>query len=301
MDSGPAPGWAPRAGIEVRVGLSTLLGRDERPGEIPGLGPVTADVARTAVAAQRRGAEWRFGVVNDAGYLLLAGVTRRRPHLPNPDRDADRGRVRGGIVERHVSAALLTELAAGAAPGGEWAGVIADIAAQYALREQLRAALDNKPGARFARGALARHVQIRDRYCCHMGCERPAASAELDHTRDHAAGGPTTTANIDPNCERHHWYKTALGWRLRQPEAGVFEWTSPLRRVYRTRPEPIRPELPEPLPRDPAPDLDRGVEQRFDPKDWQPDLPILDRPLKKPEPPPPRPPPPLPDDEPPPF
>ena len=63
----------PSPGIEIRVGLATLLGRDDRPGEIPGLGQVTAEVARTAVAAQRRGAEWRFAIVDDEGYLLLAG------------------------------------------------------------------------------------------------------------------------------------------------------------------------------------------------------------------------------------
>ena len=46
------------AGVEVRVGLATLLGLDERPGEIPGLGPVLPGVARDLVARQQRGAEW---------------------------------------------------------------------------------------------------------------------------------------------------------------------------------------------------------------------------------------------------
>ena len=296
-DEPPAvPESAPRAGLEIRVGLATLLGRDQRPGEIPGLGPVTADVARTAVAAQRRGAEWRFGIVDDDGYLLLAGVTRCRPRIPGSDPAP--GRVQGGIVELHVPAALLDELAFDRPACGEWAGVVADLAGQSARRDQLQAPLDAKPGARFARGALARHVQVRDRNCCHPGCQSPAAAAELDHTHDHAAGGPTTRANIEPGCERHHWYKTALGWRLRQPEPGVFEWTSPLRRVYRTRGEPIRPELPEPVPADHGIDggLVRGrdAEPGFDPEDWQPDLAILHRARERHEPPPARPPPPHP-------
>jgi hypothetical protein len=185
--------------------LATLLGRDDRPGEIPGLGPVTAETARTAVAAQRRGAEWRYAIVDDQGYLLLAGVTCRRP-APGRGRDVEPGPVRGGIVELHLPVALLTELAADPAACGQWAAVIADLAAQHARRKQLLAALDATPAARFARGPLARHIQVRDRCCCHPGCTRPAA------------GGPTTTANIDPSCTRHHWYKTALGWRLRQPE-----------------------------------------------------------------------------------
>ena len=218
-------------------------------------------------------------------------MTRRRPDLGR-GRDVEPGRVRGGIVELHVPAALLTELAADAPACGEWAGVVADLAGWYARRKQLLAALDNKPAARFARGALARHVQVRDRCCCHMGCLWPAVTAELDHTHDHAAGGPTTRANIDPNCARHHWYKTALGWRLRQPEPGNYEWTSPLGRIYRTRGEPIRPDLPEPRPDDPTP----GPQPV--PNYWYPDGPILKRLLKPPEPPPPKP---LPDDDPPPF
>ena len=284
---------AARSGIEIRVGLATLLGRDERPGEIPGLGPVLADVARTAVAAQRRGAEWRFAIVDEQGYLLLAGLTRRRPHHPDPKSDPNPdpqplpAPVRGGIVELHLSETLLAELAADPASCGQWAGVVADIAGQYARREQLVAALDGKPHARFARGALARHIQVRDRTCTHPGCTRPATEAELDHTHDHAAGGPTTAANIGPGCTRHHWFKTALGWRLRQPRAGHYEWTSPLGHSYQTRGEPVRPDLPDPLPRprDPEP-----PDPTFDPGDWQPDLPILYRPLIHREPP--RPPPP---------
>jgi hypothetical protein len=107
-------------------------------------------------------------------------------------------------VELHLPVALLTELAADPAASGEWAGVIADVAAQYARRKQLLAGLDAKPNTQFARGPLARHVQVRDRCCCHPGCARPAVAAELDHTHDYAAGGPTTRANIDPHCARHH-------------------------------------------------------------------------------------------------
>jgi hypothetical protein len=213
------------------------------------------------------------------------GPRPRRRARPGPRRN--RGAAPAG--------ALLTELAADPAAGGQWAAVIADLAAQHARRKQLLAALDANPGARFARGALARHIQVRDRRCCHPGCTRPAAAPDLDHTRDHAAGGPTTTANIDPNCTRHHWYKTALGWQLRQPEPGLCEWTSPLGQVYRTRGQPVRPDLPEPLPAGPRPG------PRPDPDYCYPDGPTLRRPPKLPEPPPPRPPPRPPDDDPPPF
>ncbi|MDQ2709095.1 MAG: hypothetical protein M3Z25_16310 [Actinomycetota bacterium] len=148
----------------------------------------------------------------------------------------------GGVVEIHVPAALLDELTAASA-GGPWTGVVADIAAQYADRENMLARLDTQPGDRYARDALARHVQVRDRTRCHVGCRRPARKSDLDHTWDHGSGGRTTQGNIDPCCPRHHLYKHELGWRLRQPEPGHFEWTSPLGRQYRTRGEPISPPL----------------------------------------------------------
>jgi hypothetical protein len=73
---------ATREGIEIRVGLATLAGLDDRPAEIPGLGPIGAHLARDAVNAQRRGAPWRFAIVDTDGHLLLAGPLRRRPRGP---------------------------------------------------------------------------------------------------------------------------------------------------------------------------------------------------------------------------
>ena len=289
----PDPGAVERAGIEIRVGLATLLGLDEQPGEIPGLGPVLADVARTVVAAQVRGAEWRFAVTDAEGYLLLAGVTRRRPRFPRSPGASDETSPprRGGIVELQLPAAQLRELVAAGQIAPAWAGVVADIAAHYARRDELLATLDHRPGDRFPHAALARHIQIRDRTCTHMGCRRPARRCDLDHTHDHARGGPTVQANLGPDCKRHHWFKHELGWRLTQPEPGIFEWTSPLGQVYRTRGEPITPPLPDPQPRPDEPP-DTGYASYTGP--------ILR--LPPPEPPTePRPPPPVDPDEPPPF
>ena len=65
-------------GVEVRVGLSTLLGRDRHPGEIPGWGPVTAETA-CALAADQHTAPWHYAITDSEGRLILAGITRRRP------------------------------------------------------------------------------------------------------------------------------------------------------------------------------------------------------------------------------
>ncbi|MDT4923207.1 MAG: hypothetical protein QOG01_920, partial [Pseudonocardiales bacterium] len=71
----PVPSYAvARRGVQVRVGLATLLGRDEQPGELPGWGTITAAVARTIAARQQR-SEWRYAILDDAGRLLFDGLT----------------------------------------------------------------------------------------------------------------------------------------------------------------------------------------------------------------------------------
>ncbi len=282
---------ARRVGVEVRVELSTLLGRDRYPGEVAGWGPVTAEVACSIVTAQRA-AEWRYALTDPAGQLLLAGITRRRSR--NTASASGLPPCRGGIVELHLPAALLTELTANRGACGEWAGVVADIAAQYTQHLQGGGPGSDRqdPAARFAGAVLRRHVQIRDRACVYPGCRASARSADLDHTVDHTDGGPTTSTNSGPLCRHDHRLKHVGRWRLHQPAAGHFTWTSPLGRTYHTQPPPITNELSEPRPRPdhldcssyPIPDDDR---------------PIMERPPPQPDPPPP-PAPPGPD-EPPPF
>jgi hypothetical protein len=290
------PGTAPlarRVGVEVRVGLSTLLGRDEHPGEVAGWGPVPAGIARTMVTAHRA-AQGRYAITDPTGQLLLAGITRRRSHHPVPaDTVGPLPPCQGGIVELQLPATLLTELATDPETCGEWAGVIADLAAQYTRYTQdgWRGLDAQDPTARFAGAALRRHVQIRDRSCVYRGCRASAHSADLDHTRDHTLGGPTTEINSGPLCRHDHQLKTAGRWQLHQPKPGHFTWISPLGRTYHTKPPPITHNLPDPRPRHADP--------------YQPSLlmyddgrPILERPPPRSDPPPSTPPDP---DEPPPF
>ncbi len=232
-----------RVGIEVRVALSTLLGHDEQPGEIPGLGPVPASHARAVVARQHR-AEWRYAITDDIGRLLFDGVTRRRPT----------GRATtgppGGIVELQVPAALLATLTNSGEDAGpavaRWAGLLADIARRY--RERDGRDLDAHPDDRLPRAALRRHTQIRDRTCVGIGCRHRPARCDQDHTVDHRHGGPTVAADLAPLCRHDHTLKGQAGWTLRQPSPGTFLWTSPLGGRYPVRPEPVLPPLPDPCP-----------------------------------------------------
>jgi hypothetical protein len=65
--------------VDLRIDLTTLTELDEQPGEIPGFGPVIADIARQV--AEQRHAEWRWHVV-DQHEIVAEGTTRRRPTRP---------------------------------------------------------------------------------------------------------------------------------------------------------------------------------------------------------------------------
>jgi hypothetical protein len=81
--AGPELDWArlgepPAARVDVIVALSTLLGLDETPGELPGHGPVTADHAR--VIAHTAGSTWRRLVVDPVdGSLAELTTTSYQP------------------------------------------------------------------------------------------------------------------------------------------------------------------------------------------------------------------------------
>ena len=308
-----------RVGVEVRVGLSTLLGHDQHPGEVAGLGPVPAGHAREIVARQRR-AEWRYAITDRDGRLLFDGITRRRPL------DLSFTGPAGGIVELHIRAESLPELVAETVGSLErtvaaWATVVADIARRYTDRDQHdrdrpdkpnrdepdrdkpdkpdgaqrdgRPELDAHPDERLPRTALRRHVQIRDRTCVGPGCRRRSRRCDQDHTIAYQKGGKTVAADLGPLCRHDHVLKTDGGWALQQPEPGRFVWTTALTARHEVRPEPVQPPLPEPCP---AP-ADAGHDE---PPPAAPEtLEVWTPTPKPPRPPPPQPPPSHPDEQPP--
>lgn len=64
--------------VDIRVDLSTLAGLDERSAEIPGMGPVIADIARQVADRQHR-TPWQCVVTDDDGRVVDIVTTRRRP------------------------------------------------------------------------------------------------------------------------------------------------------------------------------------------------------------------------------
>jgi hypothetical protein len=70
---------AGRGVVDLRIDLTTLAGLNDHPAEVPGWGPLIADVARRMIDDHAR-AEWRVTVTDtDTGIPVWTGVTRRRP------------------------------------------------------------------------------------------------------------------------------------------------------------------------------------------------------------------------------
>ena len=63
---------------------------------------------------------------------------------------------------------------------------------------------------RFAPTVLAKAIMFRDGVCEAPGCLKPADRCDLDH-RQPWPDGPTSGANLQPLCRKHH---TAKGFGL---------------------------------------------------------------------------------------
>ncbi|GAA5165618.1 hypothetical protein GCM10023321_55840 [Pseudonocardia eucalypti] len=226
-----------RPGADVVLELGTLIGADQRPGELPELrGAIPGHVARTEALAQRRG-QWIVAVCDHQGYLLCCETLRARPAGATD-------RYRGGTVELRMTLTQLERWLHDPPPGFE--KLIAEIAARYRAWRQRAADLNAQLDRRFPTAGLRRWIETRDQTCLGPGgCGRPARQSDIDHTRDVQHGGKTLHINLSPQCGHDHLLKTEGGWTLHQPEPGVLVWRSPLGQTYRTRADPLIDPPPE--------------------------------------------------------
>lgn len=249
VDDAPPTRGLRQGTVEVRLRLSTALGLDDLPARIPGWGVILAHTAGSILCA-RRDAEWRIVVTDDQGRLLHVLLTRRRPRGPCRARRGQRtGR---GIVELQVPATLLAALVPSCHP--DWAGLIAEAQDRLATlppdgtSPDRFATAPDAAARRRLRAELDRWVRVRDRFCVGLGCRRPAATCDLDHTRGWAFGGPSAAWNLGALCRHSHRAKHEGGWRLVQPEPGSFLWSSRAGVTYMAEARRVTEPLPAPLP-----------------------------------------------------
>ncbi|GII30877.1 hypothetical protein Pmi06nite_43190 [Planotetraspora mira] len=247
---------AGRAVREIRVELTTLLGLDEHPAEVPGWGIIHAGLAREMVSGMLAG-EWRFAVCTDDGRLLYSGITHHRPcaAAERPSRDIRQS----GIVELQITRSRLIDIAEGDGFLGVWTSLVTELAHRTrrhlqetsdAARSSTDISADHKSSRRRAGAVLRRYVQMRGRCCSWPGCRMPATRTDQDHAANWADGGSTTEDNLHLACRHDHRAKHDGGWRVTMPDPGLILWSSPLGHSYPTRLPPIMFGTLSPQPRD---------------------------------------------------
>ena len=83
---------------------------------------------------------------------------------------------------------------------------------------------------------LRRALRSRDETCRMVGCDRRAASCDIDHTTAWQHGGSTSVDNLAHLCRSHHRLKHHTDWAMTQRGGGIIDWTSPTGRVHTTAP-----------------------------------------------------------------
>jgi hypothetical protein len=200
---GPATEIEPRpltGHINLTVPLRDLAGFGDGPGQLAGFGPITGSTARHLAnsALGQPGVRWCVTVTNDAGQAVGHGCAKRI----QPTNDLACG----------CFTVTLTALAGAAC-------------------DHTRESPHYRPPP-----SLRHHIQIRNTCCTAPGCRMAASVCDDDHSTPFGQGGRTCECNLGPLCRHHHRVKQDKGWRLTQPEPGVFVWNTPSGRFYITGP-----------------------------------------------------------------
>jgi hypothetical protein len=178
-----------------------LAGFADGPGQLAGFGPITGSTARqlTNSSLDQPGVRWCVTVTNDQGQAVGHGcATRSQP-------------------------------AAGTESG--WRFTVTLTALADPVCDHTRESPHYRPPP-----SLRHLIQIRNTCCTAPGCRMAASACDDDHSVPFGQGGRTCECNLGPLCRHHHRVKQAQGWRLTQPEPGVFVWDTPSGRSYTTGP-----------------------------------------------------------------
>jgi len=240
--SGPGPGSGIPAGFAGRnhltIPVATLLGLADRPGEIPGLGPVDPWLARDLAAASAANPKtsWCLTMTDARGRATghacarpePASQVKKRTHPPPGGTDPP------GFT--------LTRIGAGPPGGyGTWrftTGIPGQRAWIFTIDPIPAGDCDHRYQASgHDPGVRLRHLTtIRHATCTGPMCERPSGRADFEHNIPYEQGGRTCLCNTGPKCRHEHRLKQDPRWQVEQHPDGSFTWTTPSGRQYTTGP-----------------------------------------------------------------
>ena len=244
--AGPAGGARPGgfAGkVTLTIPAATLLEQAERPGEIPGIGPIDPALARDLAdaAAQHPKTTWCVTVTDQDGHAVGHGCARPGPKNrrtragPGPP-------ARNGAGNRDGPGFSLTATSQDGPRGGYGTWRLTTPGDGPDLIITLDPVTTQDCDHRFeARGhdpgVKLRHLsQIRHATCTGPVCRRPASQSDFEHNTPYEAGGRTCLCNTGPKCRHDHRLKQHPRWHADQLPDGTFRWTTPSGRSYDTEP-----------------------------------------------------------------
>ena len=238
-DQAAAGGQGPAAfaaTINLTIPLATLLDLADRPGEIPGIGPIdpwlARDLARTAASHPKT--TWCVTVTDRQGHAIGHGCARPGPR----GRKKEPGRQKGQGPPGFTFATADQH----GPPGGYGAWRLRTPGDGPDLRVTLDPLSTQDCDHRYqARGhdpgVKLRHLsQVRHATCTGPCCRRPSARSDFEHSVPYEAGGRSCLCNAGPKCRYDHRLKQNPRWHVDQLPDGTFRWTTPSGRQYATEP-----------------------------------------------------------------
>src|SRR5579859_6205993 len=236
---GVPAGFAGR--INLTIPLVTVLDLADRPGEIPGIGPIDPALARDLAHAAARNprSTWCVTVTDQDGHAIGHGCARPQASGRAPPRTTGQA----PMAEAGRPGFAFTAGDGNGPPGGygTWqlsTGIVGQPEQTIALEPIATDQCDHRHQARgHDPGVKLRHLsEIRHATCTAPACRRPAAQSDFEHNIPFESGGLTCLCNGGPKCRHDHRVKQDPRWKVDQPTPAVIRWTTPSGRQYTTEP-----------------------------------------------------------------
>jgi hypothetical protein len=242
-DSGPAgPAGGAPAGFVGRftltIPLTTLLDQADRPGGIPGIGPVDPWLARDLASATAKNPRttWCVTVTDEHGHAIGHGCARPEP----------RGRRKqAGPGPPGGTGFSFTRTSRDGPPGGYGTWRLRTPRPGSSMTITLGPVTTDNCDHRFqAKGhdpsVKLRHLsQVRHATCTSPVCRRPAVSCDFEHNVPYEAGGRTCLCNGGPKCRHDHRLKQQARWKVGSAAGRYLPVDRAVRAQLRHRADPL--------------------------------------------------------------